>query len=144
MLPTNANSFSRSTYYSQSCPSSKMATRVSCGFAEITISFDIYTPHGASDGGGTHASAEQDDSLNSARRAAQERLLKLCVSFPHRCLPDLKIEFRPAVNPRLVYRFKTLNHFLIQNLRAQLTKRRMRTFITSPKAKNTKAVADPP
>src|SRR3984957_1913616 len=91
-----------------------MATRVSCGFAEITISFDIYTPHGASDGGGTHAGAEQDDSLNSARRAAQERLLKLCVCFPHRCLPDLKIEFRPADNPRLVYRFKSFNHSLIQ------------------------------
>ena len=28
--------------------------------------------------------------------------------------------------------------------RVQLTNRRMRTFITRPKAKNTKAVADPP
>src|ERR1700683_2047288 len=70
-----------------------MATRVSCGFAEMTISFDIYTPHGASDGGGTHASAEQDVGLDSARRAAQERLIRLCDCFPHRCLPDLKIEF---------------------------------------------------
>src|ERR1700722_2994623 len=50
MLPTNANSFSRSTYISHSCPSSKMATRVSCGVAEITISFDIKTPHVATRG----------------------------------------------------------------------------------------------
>src|SRR6202161_4828553 len=70
-----------------------MATRVSCGFAEMTISFDIYTPHGASDGAAPPASAGKDDSLDSARRAAQERLIRLCDCFPHRCLPDLKIEF---------------------------------------------------
>ena len=37
-------------------------------------------------------------------------------------------------------RFKSLR----LPLRAQLTKRRIRTFITSPKAKNTNNVAEPP
>ena len=55
----------------------------------------------------------------------------------------LKLNFGRGY-PRLVYSFQMLNHSLIQNSRAQLTKRRMRTFITRPKAKNTKAVADPP
>jgi len=46
-----------------------MATRVSWGFAEITISFDMKTPQWASDGGG-HAEGESErtGSASMARR----------------------------------------------------------------------------
>ena len=46
--------------------------------------------------------------------------------------------------PRIVGARALLNLLLALTAGVQLTKRRMRTFITSPKAKNTKAVADPP
>jgi hypothetical protein len=65
-----------------------MATRVSCGFAEITISFDMKTPKGASERSGAPIRARltgvgQGDAYCSPQRAAQERLLKLSVGFPH-------------------------------------------------------------
>src|SRR5215472_10503684 len=44
MLPTSANSFSRSMKISTSCPSSKIATLRSCEVADITNSFDMKTP----------------------------------------------------------------------------------------------------
>jgi hypothetical protein len=65
-----------------------MATRVSCGFAEITISFDMNTPHGASERSGTRKRARltgvgHSNTLCSPQRAAQERLFDICGGFPH-------------------------------------------------------------
>jgi hypothetical protein len=72
-----------------------MATRVSWGFAEITISFDMNTPSGAPDRGGARACSRstgvgQGHALRWPLRAAQERsLLHEC--FPHPMLTLLKI-----------------------------------------------------
>ena len=73
-----------------------MATRVSWGFADITISFDIEAPHGAPDRGGARDLARstgvgQGLALRWPPRAAQERLLALHVCFPHPMLTLLKI-----------------------------------------------------
>src|SRR5271155_5495351 len=96
MLPTNANSFSRSTYYSQSSPSSITAPRVSWGFSDINISFDMNTPRGAPDRGGARVRARstgvgQGGALRWPLRAAQERLPLLHQCFPHPMLTLLKI-----------------------------------------------------
>ncbi|MGC2666992.1 MAG: hypothetical protein WA305_23085, partial [Candidatus Acidiferrales bacterium] len=69
-------------------PSSRMATRVSCGFADITISFDMETPHGASGRGGARRRARstgvgQGNALRWPQRAAQEKPFGLCGLFPH-------------------------------------------------------------
>src|ERR1700730_8735720 len=117
-----------------------MATRVSCGFAEMTISFDMETPHGASDGGGVHerahpASVAQGTALDLPRTAAQEKPVALLDSSAHPMHPSFQNRI-PAG--------KRSEALALKSLRAQLTKRRMRTFITRPKAINTKAVAEPP
>jgi hypothetical protein len=65
-----------------------MATRVSWGFAEITISFDMETPHGASDSGGTHLRARSTGVADGncrcpPGRSIWEKPLMLPAHFPH-------------------------------------------------------------
>jgi hypothetical protein len=66
-----------------------MATRVSWGFADITISFDMDTPHGASDRAGARMRAERPAgvaegcALYLPRRAVQERTIAFLDRFPH-------------------------------------------------------------
>jgi|ERR1700720_2480344 hypothetical protein len=117
-----------------------MATRVSCGFAEITISFDIETPHGASDGGGTQERAHaarvaQGTALYLPRTAAREKPVALldCSAHPMR----LSFQIKSPAGKRFAAR-------ALKSCWVQLTNRRMRTFITRPKDINTNAVADPP
>src|SRR5580700_3947341 len=116
-----------------------MATRVSCGFAEITISFDMETPHGASDGGGTHARAPgQRGARHCLRSATHGCPGKTCRVAGFVCSPmHPSFQNRTAAGKRSAAR-------VLKSLRAQLTKRRMRTYITRPRDINTKAVAEPP
>jgi len=66
------------------------------------------TPHGASDGGGTHerahpASVEQGTAFDLPRLAAQEKPVALLDSSAHRCIPHSKTEPRPESARRRGY-----------------------------------------
>src|SRR6202795_3334982 len=124
-----------------------MATRVSWGFADITISFDMDTPSGAPERGGARGRARstgvgQGRALRWPLRAAQERLLLLHECFPHPMLTLRKI----WITGRRIFRGSAINtadFFSLLVARGQFTNRRMRTFITRPNAKKTNAVEEP-
>jgi hypothetical protein len=72
----------------------------------MTISFDMNTPNGARCGGwnrgAAHKSARpagvaEGNAFDLPRHAAQERLVRLLAGFPHRCIPQLKAGFSPAM-----------------------------------------------
>src|SRR5208282_2657898 len=130
-----------------------MATRVSCGFADITISLDMYTPNCASDRGGAHerstraAGVAQGCALGVPRGAVLERPIAYANRFPHPMRSSIQ-NWNSNFRSRWSGTGHCMNLFLFlfpaSASGAQLTNRRIRTFITSPKAKNTKAVAEPP
>jgi hypothetical protein len=81
-----------------------MATRVSWGFADITISFDMETPKGASARGGPvkwqgervhSAGVAEDTALCMPRRAAQEEPEFLLHGFLH--------PMRSSINSKTVF-----------------------------------------
>src|SRR5579863_172161 len=107
-----------------------MATRVSCGFAETTISFDMKTPHGAS-AASQALQARMRESRQGQRGSEGVRILQS--SFPHPMRSSfLKCDYRRAMRRRR------------DSLQTQFTKRLVRTFITKPRAKNPKIVDEPP